>query len=371
MYRTTTRRTPPPRFNPRPIIALVIIALVAIVLINAIASALAPRTESSAESASTAAEANDVAADQTSANATYPASASIDVPYVSQYPDLPTGCEITAATMLMNFYGVDVQNTDLADYLNISYDFYYDENYGTGAPRGSGISTSEILANVEDESSDESSGDTSADTAADSRDSSASQESADDTPATDGNVPEHHHHDSTDGLPPDDQSGWHAGTFSENPFEGMIGPDPDEVFIGNPYSDDGLYCNPQPAADALNAYNAANGIALTATALKGYTPAQLYQLVSQGKPVVVWVTLYMGEYPNDLSWKTESGKRIRTTSIDHAMVLTGYDVDADLVYVNDPIDSSSTEYSFEEFEASYALRGNLALVLEPASSIAG
>lgn len=38
----------------------------------------------------------------------------IKVKKLSQFPDLPTGCEITATTMLFNFKGVKITNTELA-----------------------------------------------------------------------------------------------------------------------------------------------------------------------------------------------------------------------------------------------------------------
>lgn len=38
----------------------------------------------------------------------------IDVQYISQYPELPTGCEITSLTMVMNYYGFKVSKTQMA-----------------------------------------------------------------------------------------------------------------------------------------------------------------------------------------------------------------------------------------------------------------
>lgn len=39
----------------------------------------------------------------------------IDVPIVMQYPELPNGCEITSLTAILNFYGMDVSKTTMAD----------------------------------------------------------------------------------------------------------------------------------------------------------------------------------------------------------------------------------------------------------------
>ncbi|MDY0405050.1 C39 family peptidase [Virgibacillus sp. 179-BFC.A HS] len=40
-----------------------------------------------------------------------------DIPVLYQYPELPTGCEATALTMLLNWAGLDVSRFDVADAL--------------------------------------------------------------------------------------------------------------------------------------------------------------------------------------------------------------------------------------------------------------
>lgn len=52
------------------------------------------------------------------ASTSAPASASdLDVTWIDQEPDLPTGCEITAATMMLDYYGFSASNVDLNEYL--------------------------------------------------------------------------------------------------------------------------------------------------------------------------------------------------------------------------------------------------------------
>ncbi|KRM22408.1 C39 family peptidase [Latilactobacillus graminis] len=43
----------------------------------------------------------------------------LDIPPISQFPELPTGCEITAVTMLLNYRDVNLSKTEVAD--NIPY----------------------------------------------------------------------------------------------------------------------------------------------------------------------------------------------------------------------------------------------------------
>ncbi len=72
---------------------------------------------------------------------------SIKVQYIYQDPELPTGCEITSLTMLLNYLGFDVEKTELADdYLEKDYtatksideaflgDPRWDGGYGCNAP---------------------------------------------------------------------------------------------------------------------------------------------------------------------------------------------------------------------------------------------
>ena len=49
----------------------------------------------------------------------------LDVPLICQYPLLPTGCESVGATMLLQYYGIDIDEITFASYwLKKSSDFY-------------------------------------------------------------------------------------------------------------------------------------------------------------------------------------------------------------------------------------------------------
>lgn len=49
----------------------------------------------------------------------------IDVPTLSQYPELPTGCESVAATMVLQYYGVDITAGEfVSSWLECSDNFY-------------------------------------------------------------------------------------------------------------------------------------------------------------------------------------------------------------------------------------------------------
>lgn len=53
---------------------------------------------------------------------TMPLTYQLDVPIISQYPELPTGCEITSLTILLNYLGYNIDKTTLAkNYLDYTY----------------------------------------------------------------------------------------------------------------------------------------------------------------------------------------------------------------------------------------------------------
>lgn len=53
-----------------------------------------------------------------------------EFPLIYQEPELPTGCEVTALTMVLNYYGYDVDKVTMAtEYLPcLPAEFYYGEN---------------------------------------------------------------------------------------------------------------------------------------------------------------------------------------------------------------------------------------------------
>ena len=56
----------------------------------------------------------------TDSEITLPDSYSIDVPYISQYPELPTGCEITALAEVLHYLGYNIDKEELArNYLDM------------------------------------------------------------------------------------------------------------------------------------------------------------------------------------------------------------------------------------------------------------
>ena len=195
-----------------------------------------------------------------------------DFEIMEQYPELPTGCEITAMTMVLNYYGYNVDKVTMAlDYMpKIQAEFYRGE----------------------------------------------------------------------DGR--------------------LMGPDLENFFVGDPTEETGYICGTGAIVTAANAYLTDVGSDMTAVAMKNAQPEELYDLIDQGTPVVIWCTINMEDRAETDSWYREDGTYMEWSTNDHGAVLIGYDEDT--VTVDDPIYSRIT-VSRVQFEKIFAERGGQCVIL--------
>ena len=199
-----------------------------------------------------------------------------DFPIIWQMPELPTGCEITALTMALQYYGYDVDKTTMA---------------------------AKYLPTV--------------------------------SPA-----------------------------FSYSDSGTLYGPDMRENFLGDPFSDWGYICGAPAIVTAANRYLMEQGKTHAALDLTGTSSEELYTLVAQGTPVVVWVT---ADRYGAQGWYTESGKYMEWSTQDHGAVLTGYTDDT--VMIADPI-SGMMEYGREQFESVFESRGRQCVIIRENQEVA-
>lgn len=190
-----------------------------------------------------------------------------------QMPELPTGCEITALTMALNYYGCPADKVEIAErYLpTVPADLYYGD----------------------------------------------------------------------DGR--------------------LYGPDLNRYFVGDPATRGGYICGTEAIVYAANSYLADINSSLHAVDLTGSPAEDLYELVSENTPVVVWVTISMQPRRSPGGWYTEDGAYVDWSTNDHGAVLIGYTKDT--VTIADPI-SGLTEYDRAEFEEVFASRGNRCVVIQ-------
>lgn len=186
-------------------------------------------------------------------------------PVVYQRPELPTGCEVTALTMLINYYGYPVSKTTM------------------------------------------------------------------------------------------------ASTYLPQVASGYTGRvDLDYYFCGNPYGV-GIGCGAGALVTAANSYFAASGSSLRGVDITGTSAEGLYDYISNGKPVVVMVTIGMANRKATSGWYTSEGKYVTWGDNDHGVVLIG--CDSNNVKVACPLFGIKT-YSRAQFEKVYAARGNRAMIIQ-------
>lgn len=169
-----------------------------------------------------------------------------DFPEILQMPELPTKCEITALTMVLNYYGFDVDKVTLAtEYLpTMPPELYY----------------------------------------------------------------------GSDGL--------------------MYDNDMENYFIGDPAIENGYICDTSAIVAAANTYLSSEGSSFYADDISCSSPDELYKYVSEGTPVVVWVTIGMNDRAEINGWYF-NGQFTNWSVNDHGAVLIGYDEST--VTIADPL----------------------------------
>lgn len=73
----------------------------------------------------------------------------LHVPYLSQYPELPTGCEVTSLTMLLNYLGSSIDKTTLVDDYLVYGESFVVSYLGNPYEDGAGIYPPGIVLTVE------------------------------------------------------------------------------------------------------------------------------------------------------------------------------------------------------------------------------
>lgn len=195
-----------------------------------------------------------------------------DFPMVWQMPELPTGCEVTALDMVLEYYGESIDKVELAeDYLPTA-----------------------------------------------------------------------------------------AMELYEGPGGLLYGPDLNETFIGDPASEWGVVCGVPAIVSAADSYLREQDSLLRAADITGYSPEELYDLVREGTPVLVWVTIDMQDRCETQGWYTDTGEYVDWSENDHGAVLIGYD--RDTVVIADPL-AGIVEYNRQQFERVFESRGRRCAVL--------
>lgn len=173
-----------------------------------------------------------------------------DFEWLSQNPELPTGCEITSLTSVLNYYGINVKKETMADdYLKKGDGSYY------------------------------------------------------------------------------------------------------KMFLGNPRDAGSFGCMAQPIVDAANLYFKKNNVSMKASNVSGATFDKILEYVSQGVPMIVWNTMGMAP-AYESQTLTLDGREYTWIAPEHCVVVVGYDLDNNEVYVADPMAGMVTR-NLKTFEERY------------------
>ncbi|MDR0987224.1 MAG: C39 family peptidase [Ruminococcus sp.] len=158
-------------------------------------------------------------------------------------------------------------------------------------------------------------------------------------------------------------------TYDENFYhdaDGTLrGPDPAEVFVGDPYGW-GYGCYPPVLAKFMNKAFSALGEDFTAHAVTGLSEDELTTLVNGGVPVMVWASLDMEafDYSEPSVWKVlETDRDLTWYKGSHTLVLCGADDKS--FYFMDPNDKTEiTAYSRDLFMRRYSEAGARAIIVK-------
>ena len=131
-------------------------------------------------------------------------------------------------------------------------------------------------------------------------------------------------------------------------------------FVGDP-GGTGYVCGTTSIINAANDFFEELRSDYTATVINDGSRQNLYNLLEQEIPVLVWVTIGMAPRSEIRGWYTEEGAFMDWAENDHCAVLIGYNDTS--VIIADPI---LGEYSCdkEAFETVFASRGNGCVILQ-------
>ena len=154
--------------------------------------------------------------------------------------------------------------------------------------------------------------------------------------------------------------------FTLNKKDELIGGDPEEVFVGDPFDENSYGCYSKPVANAANRIFEGAGSALEAEACDGKALSYWFDYVNNGTPVIVWATTNMDKTEKTDTWKTKDGKEITWLHNEHCLVLAGFNLDKNEVYVCDPLcrNTGLVRYDMKLFEKRYNEQGKRAVLIQ-------
>lgn len=135
-------------------------------------------------------------------------------------------------------------------------------------------------------------------------------------------------------------------------------------FIGDPFGK-GYGCFSGAIEKAANKYISEHGGGYTVKNISGAHPDVLYDYLAAGTPVLCWATDGMIEPEYYETWyDNETGEQLDWYLNEHCFVLAGFNMDADVVTLNDPM-KGIIDYNINKFETRYDQMHRQAIVILP------
>lgn len=107
----------------------------------------------------------------------------------------------------------------------------------------------------------------------------------------------------------------------------------------------------QPIVNAANKYFKVNNMSAVAKNISGTDFKEILGMVAQGDPIVIWNTIDMRQ-PYESKTFVFNGKEYTWMSPEHCVVITGYDLNKNIVYIMDPMEGNITR-NLETFQSRY------------------
>ena len=145
--------------------------------------------------------------------------------------------------------------------------------------------------------------------------------------------------------------------------KGQIGTvDAYTAFIGNPRTSWSYGCYSPVIIESANNFLCDNNSNLRAYDLTGSDFEDLFYEIQENNPIIIWATMSLVE-PYDMKTWNINGKNFTWRANLHCMVLTGYDLNKNIVYVSDPL-QGNIEYDLEIFKDRYQKMFSQAIVVK-------
>lgn len=135
------------------------------------------------------------------------------------------------------------------------------------------------------------------------------------------------------------------------------------AFMGDPHSVDGHSCMAPAITQTADAYLMANSSDLRSYDLTGASFAEVLAEVAEGHPALVWCTIDLAEPGDAYNSARAFDRTYRLYPNSHCVVVRGYDLDAGVAFVSDPLAGDVT-YSLDTLMTRYYQLGAQAVVIK-------